>query len=180
MSDFLPNQMVLERITLKRLTLDNAEQFFSILHSQISFFDPFLDISGRFQTLQKCQDWFAINEEKYHKHEAIQYGIFLADNTMIGVVDSLYMKSEHQKADMGYWLSEKNTGFGYMREALAALEKALYSIGYRRFRILCDEQNERSANVAKKLGYELECLMKRERIMGGIPRNTLQFAKVFD
>jgi RimJ/RimL family protein N-acetyltransferase len=180
MSDFLPDEMVLERVTLKRLTLDNAEQFFCILHSQISFFDPFLDVLMRFPTLEKTQNWFEGNEEKYLKSEAVAYGIYTKNNIFIGVVDSLYMKPEHQKADIGYWLSEAHTGFGYVREAVTALEKQLYSIGYRRFRILCDEQNERSANVAKKLGYKLECLMKRERIMGGIPRNTLQFAKVFE
>lgn len=63
-------------------------------------------------------------------------------------------------AAIGYWLRKDKTGFGYMSEAVALLEKETFARGIRRLEITCDSQNRASAGVALRCGYQYECTQK--------------------
>ena len=47
-----------------------------------------------------------------------------------------------------------------MTEAVHAMEEGLFKAGMHRITIRCDIYNYNSANVAKRAGYELECIAK--------------------
>lgn len=83
-------------------------------------------------------------------------------NRFLGVVDLMHISEENKSGEIGYWLSDKATGFGYMQEAVRALEAAAFQAGINRIVIRNDTQNLRSAHVAERAGYILEGIMRQD------------------
>ena len=76
--------------------------------------------------------------------------------TFLGVVDLMDCSEKHKSAEIGYWLSDDAVGYGYMTEAIKALENTAFGKGFNRIVIRTDIKNIRSDNVPKRLGYRLE------------------------
>ena len=74
----------------------------------------------------------------------------------LGVIDLMDYNEKHKSAEIGYWLSDDAVGYGYMTEAVKALEATAFKKGLNRIVIRTDIQNIRSDNVPKRCGYYLE------------------------
>ena len=79
--------------------------------------------------------------------------------------------------EIGYWLRASAQGYGYMTEAAQALcNLAFDTFGANRVFIRCDAQNQRSANVARRLGFTHEATFRNDaRDSEGRLRDTLYF-----
>jgi len=82
--------------------------------------------------------------------------------------------------EIGYWMRTSSTGKGYMTEAVKALESHVFEhCGCRRLMICCDALNERSAAIPKRLGFELEGILRNERLnVFGEPQDTMVWTKI--
>ena len=70
-------------------------------------------------------------------------------------------KWEVPSFELGYWLAERHEGNGYMTEAVRLLSDfATGHLGAKRLVIRCDVRNQRSANVAIRLGFSLDGIEK--------------------
>lgn len=59
--------------------------------------------------------------------------------------------------EIGYWLHTAHTGKGYMTEAVNGIcQFAFTHLNAQRLFIRCDSENERSAAVARRCGFEFE------------------------
>ena len=93
-----------------------------------------------------------------------RYGMFkLADDTMLGEV-SLFPRTsarrvplaDADRAELGYWLREDETGRGYTTEAARALLDVAGAFPqFSRVEIRCDARNTASAGVPRRLGFAL-------------------------
>ncbi|MGC5325347.1 GNAT family N-acetyltransferase [Brevibacillus sp. SYSU BS000544] len=86
-----------------------------------------------------------------------------------------------RKFEIGYWIRKKYMGQGLVTEAVRALENLLIKeLVANRIEIRCDAGNDRSANVAKRLGYTLEGTLRLNALDASSEkmRDTLVFAKV--
>ena len=89
------------------------------------------------------------------------YDIYTIDDYhFIGCVGPHKISFLNQSAELGYWLRTSETGKGYMKEAVLAIEEELFKNGIHRLAICCDVNNTKSANVAKRAGYEFESRAK--------------------
>lgn len=79
--------------------------------------------------------------------------------------------------EIGYWLRASAQGFGYMTEAAQAIcGLAFDTFGANRVFIRCDSRNQRSANVARRLGFTHEATLRNEaRDSAGELSDTLYF-----
>lgn len=82
----------------------------------------------------------------------------------LGIVDLMKVDNVHRSAEIGYWLSSRATGNGYMTEAVRALEKAAFENGVNRIIIRNATTNKPSANVARNAGYILEGVMREAHV----------------
>jgi RimJ/RimL family protein N-acetyltransferase len=83
--------------------------------------------------------------------------------------------------EIGYWQRTSTSGQGYMTEAVRLLTSfALSVFGAERVMIRCDARNERSAAVARRLGFIQEGLLRNEGLPGpdGQLRDILMFARI--
>lgn len=95
--------------------------------------------------------------EKFIRGEEWQYGIFSRDETrMLGAI-GLHPSIAAGALEIGFWLCQSAEGRGIATEATRLLTNlALKRLGAARVEIRCDVRNERSAAVARRLGFVLE------------------------
>lgn len=64
-------------------------------------------------------------------------------------------------AAVGYWCRLTAQRQGFIREAIAAqIQYGFKVMGLKRISLLCNDENERSINIAENLGFELEARAK--------------------
>lgn len=107
------------------------------------------------------------------------FGIWQPESgELLGAI-GLHIRSWPARAfEIGYWLSASAEGHGYMSEAVRLLTDAAFATyGANRVEIRCDARNERSAGVARRLGFRQEGYL-HSPILGadGTLRDTLIFA----
>ncbi len=101
-----------------------------------------------------------------------------ADNVLLGCIGAHSINFKNQSAELGYWLRASATRNGYMTEAVRLVETELFKQGLHRLAILCDVNNQASANVAKRAGYELEGIAKEALFHYTGLHSCMMFAKL--
>ncbi len=67
--------------------------------------------------------------------------------------------------ETGYWVRKKYSGQGFITEAANAITQYAFKVlNVKRVAITCDIDNERSKKIPERLGYQLESIMKSNRI----------------
>ena len=81
--------------------------------------------------------------------------------------------------EIGYWVRRSETGRGYVTEAVEAIgDFAVQQLGARRVEIRTDTRNSQSRKIPERLGYDLEGILRHDRLdTQGLPRNTAVYAK---
>jgi RimJ/RimL family protein N-acetyltransferase len=84
------------------------------------------------------------------------------------------------KFEIGYWAVTEHTGKGYITEAVDRITQfCIEDLQANRVEIRCNAENEKSAAVAKRLGFTLEGVLRNEaREVNGELSNTMVFSKV--
>ena len=115
--------------------------------------------------LTKCPEdrypWLMNQTQKWKKGEGFVYLIReKKTKALLGGIDLMNCDETHKVAEIGYWLSDDAVGYGYITEAVYALESMAFKNGFNRIIIRTDSKNVRSDNVPKRCGYYLECVMR--------------------
>jgi len=136
-------------IELRQLQVSDADQVFEAIESNRLSGNQHLvatGVDGWFQTASKVED--AIRRSHNDKWQMI--GIFqVQDDTFIGSID---LGSREFGPEIGYWLDERYTGFGYATIATRALsEFALQKYGHVVARTA--DNNTPSQKVLLKAGF---------------------------
>lgn len=87
---------------------------------------------------------------------------------------------EARKFEIGYWVNTLFSGQGYVTEAVEGITSfAIDELQANRIEIRCDSRNLRSAQVAERLGFTKEGILRSEKCdVNGIIRDTVVFSKV--
>lgn len=101
-------------------------------------------------------------------------------NNFIGATGFHSIAWEVPCLEIGYWVSNQYSGYGFMTEAVNALTQyAFKQLGVRRIAITCDIDNIRSRKIPERLGFYLEATLKANRVkpITGDISDTLIFAR---
>ncbi|MCP4763501.1 MAG: GNAT family N-acetyltransferase [archaeon] len=154
-----------ERVVLKRQNLSFAENMFELVKSNFEHLSEFLPWPKFMETVKDQENWIKTCIEKWENFQEAGYAIFV-DDVHIGNIGVLNNNWEHESCEIGYWIGLEFQGNGYIGEAVVALEKELFLVGFNRIIIICDPKNIRSKNIPKKLGYFYEGLARELRKEG--------------
>jgi RimJ/RimL family protein N-acetyltransferase len=98
----------------------------------------------------------------FDRDEDYIYGIFDVDETRVVGGTGLHPRVGDSAREIGYWIREDATGRGLATEAAAAMTRVGFeALELDRIEIRCGPENEASAKVAEKLGYNYECTLER-------------------
>lgn len=118
--------------------------------------------------------------EKWNNGTFFDYGVFdFKDNTYMGNIGIHNINWSDEHLEIGYWILGDFEGKGFISEAVLALEKVVFNLGFNRVEIRCDAANDRSASVPKRCGYQLEGKLREDsKNKDGTFRDSFIFAKI--
>lgn len=152
------------RIVLKRRSSEHDAEMWQTIKDNRQFLREYLFWVDKTQSFEDVVNATKMFTRLWEDDSNWCYNIYRqSDNKLLGCIDAHNLNFLDRCAELGYWLAERETRKGYMKEAVAVLEEELFKVGFHRVEIHCDKHNYRSAMVAENSGYELE-YVSRERL----------------
>lgn len=113
------------------------------------------------------------------------YGFFifrLTDDALLGGITLGNVRyGVVRAASLGYWMSSRHAGQGYMTEAVDAVVRFAFSeLGLHRIEAASMPVNARSIHILEKAGFEREGLARSYLRIDGAWRDHLLFARIVD
>ncbi|MCB0367538.1 MAG: GNAT family N-acetyltransferase [Bdellovibrionaceae bacterium] len=175
----LPEEIVAERVALRRHSLETAQTMFEYVDSDRARLGEFLPWVEYTQTLEDEIGYIKMTHEKWAEGTLFDYSIFkLGSGEYIGNVGLHSISWENAKCEIGYWILGKFEGQGLMSAAVQALETICFQIGFNRVEIRCSSLNLKSAGVPRRLDYHLDGTLREDSAENGRFRDTLVFSKL--
>lgn len=165
----MPEKIVTERLILERpypATFELAEEIFALVEisrQTLRLWLPWVDETNSAED-EFCNYLCSYCVNNWKNKSGFPYIIRLKEtNGLIGGIDLMQVNDRTKSGEIGYWLSDSAVGFGYMQEAVHAVENKGFTLGLNRIVIKNDTQNTRSVNVALRCGYHLDGVMRQDR-----------------
>ena len=99
------------------------------------------------------------------------------DNTLLGGINiGNVRRGVSQSASLGYWIGEKHSRNGYMKEALKLLIPSLFvDLRLNRIEAATLEENIASKNLLKKIGFKKEGVLRKYLKINGTWRDHILY-----
>jgi ribosomal-protein-serine acetyltransferase len=98
--------------------------------------------------------------EQHARNEGFHVGIFEGAR-IVGGVGLVSLNWDHNRSEVGYWLSSDMQGRGIMTRACGRVVEHLFEIGVNRVEIRCGAANVRSRAVAERLKFTQEGVIRQ-------------------
>ena len=155
-----------KRIILMHLEpcMDNAELMYNVLMENKKHLLPWMQWLNNTKSVKDTHNFLIQSDKNWENDKAYEYAVVLND-VIIGMCGAVVVDINNKKVELGYWLANDYRGNGYIMESVQLLEQELFKNGFNKIIIHTDVLNKNSVNVAKKLGYELEAVLKQDRFL---------------
>lgn len=151
-----------QRLILRRITADDAQTLFDdcFSHPEVTKYLRY----PTHQTVQDSLDIIGVWTKQYEKDDFYHWVIVLKDeNRPMGTIGVVSHNEHDACAMIGYQLSERDWGNGYMTEALkAVLDYLLLDVGFNRVEGMYAVRNPRSGAVMRRAGMQYEGMMREK------------------
>jgi RimJ/RimL family protein N-acetyltransferase len=133
-----------------------------------------------YPTMERVEDDLREAEKLRESRASFRYDVFKrVDNTprFIGSVGIIRAPFNAHVAEIGYWMRTSEQGKGHTKTAAALLATVLRHMGVYRIEIRTDAGNEKSVGVARSLEFNLDGILRGDRItMDGRISSTCVFS----
>jgi RimJ/RimL family protein N-acetyltransferase len=176
----LPDQLVGERIVVRRWRDSDAEACFALVDQSREHIRRWLPWPDGYQTVDDTRVFLRRQTARWIAREDLAMGIFDRGGQLLGSVALHPSDWRIPSFEVGYWIGAPYEGRGFVAEAVRIVtELAFDRLGAERVVIRCDAENERSAAVARRCGYAYEGTLRSDhREPDGRLRDTMIFARV--
>lgn len=164
-----------ERLILRKLTMDDAEDIFA--YSSDPEVTAYM-LWDTHVTIDDSKKFIRFTLDRYEKDEAGEWGIILEETgRLIGCAGFAWMDMKNRRAEIGYVLGKPYWGKGYMPEAaLRMLAFAFEDMGLNRIECHHLLPNEKSGRVMQKLGMTYEGTAREQTFAKGRFWDVKQYA----
>jgi RimJ/RimL family protein N-acetyltransferase len=171
-----------ERVLVRPYRVEDAEALREAIAESREHLRPWMPFADQHQTVEESRDWITTKMSDWLLRKDLTVGIWEASEggRYLGGTGLHPRDWDIPFFEIGYWIRVSAEGHGYMAEAVQLLvDFALRALGANRLEIQCDERNERSAAVARRLGFVQEALLRNDaKGTDGSLRNTLVFSRI--
>lgn len=173
-----PEEIRTERLLMRKHRLEDAAIMFKEIDSDRERLRQWLPWADKTLSIEDSKRNLEICLSSWENSTLFDYGFYDHAGNFLGRGGLHSLDWSIPKAEFGYWMTKRGEGKGYVSEALRAIEKVFFQMGFERLEVRCDPLNVRSAAVPRRLGYRLEAILSREARHNGKLRDTMVWAKL--
>ena len=156
--------IITSRLIIRPITLDDAKGYFEAEQASIKELIPHWSWASTDKSVEDIKKFISYALE-YHEKEfpvEIYFSLLSKDsNKLLGVLWFFEINWLVPNFEILYWLDTRETGKGYMTEAVNALSRACFQVyDAKRVQIKISLDNEKSHAIPKNLGFKLEGQME--------------------
>jgi RimJ/RimL family protein N-acetyltransferase len=156
----LPMPISTKRLTIRPMMPGDGHKVFELIDESRNEFKKWFHWVNSVQTWQDSEKTTREFYSGFILRKTFNFVIFKG-STLIGLCSFNDPNFEIPSCALGYCLNSNMQGNGYMQEAVSAITLyAFKQIGFKRVIILCNNENERSINLAERLDFKLELVAK--------------------
>jgi RimJ/RimL family protein N-acetyltransferase len=144
------------RLLLRPYLLTDAPDFFALLHAEGPRLQPaFPRRVAAVRSYLDAELLLRTFAEQWRQRRLLVWGIWQAETgCYLGDISLQPDSPRMRHGEIGYYLAERAEGYGYAREALAAVvDFAFGPLGTRHLTLRCRPENQRSQATAEALGF---------------------------
>lgn len=146
-----------ERVVVRGFRDEDAPAVFAAVQESIEHLRPWLSWYRSHPEVGATLDYLRRSQALYLTREAFHLGIFNREGNFLGGCGLLPRDWAVPSFEIGYWIRSSEEGKGQVTEAVRLVTAAAFApLEAQRVMIRCDARNQRSANVARRLGYRHE------------------------
>lgn len=164
-------------VVLRCKTLDDAGTLWEILDKHREEIGKYLNSPYKITSRQVMDEAVLTDMDLWEKGEKFSYCILYQDK-IVGVIEVIHIDYKHHNAEFGYWLNPDTQGRGIMSKALKLLENELFKRDVVRLTIGCNVENNASARVAERNGYQFEGIFRKSYCLHGQFTDSKRYAKI--
>lgn len=159
-----------EKIESNRLSLLKYVNNKKTIEELLKFYDKDLEYVGLWrETIYKwdsetnIKHYIQNSASIWQEAKELRYAIYLKNKNFIGEIKTA-IDCHNEIAEIGFLLDKNHAGYGYISEAILALESHLFSDGFYRIEIMCDTENKRSIKTILRTGHLFETVRLGNKI----------------
>ncbi len=157
-------EIIGHRIILQRpeKTFHQAQISLAEIKESMAELKPWLDWAEDDYGVEEAYEYLLLCDSGWISGKEFDFALKNSAGDFMGMISALNINENAKSMEIGYWISSRFCGKGYMQEAVSLLEKEFFEQGINRIVIKTDILNVKSANVAQRCGYILEGVLRQE------------------
>jgi RimJ/RimL family protein N-acetyltransferase len=158
----LPHRLETARLDLRWPQVGDGPEFNAALLESLAELRLWFSWAMEMQTVEESEDFMQYAADGFAAGEELTWLLFLRQKpTLIGLISFHIIDWSVPKMMMSYWLRTPYARQGYMTEAAQKLVDFTFeTFNLCRLEIWCDSRNERSAALARRLGFDHEGILR--------------------
>lgn len=178
----VPESFETERLTIRGARLGDGPSVNAAIAETWDSLHQWMDWARTMPSVEDSEERARISHAKFVAREDFGLRINLKGTETLVGMSGLHVRDWSIPAfEIGYWCRKSFEGKGYITEAVKGITRFGFELmKAERIVIRCDEQNMRSAAVARRAGFTLEGILRSEdrTADGSRLRNTLLFSRI--
>ncbi|MCU0348430.1 MAG: GNAT family N-acetyltransferase [Saprospiraceae bacterium] len=162
-----PFLVVDEQISLHLARPELAEAVFGAIDESRAFLRTWLPWVDGTKSVEDTKTF--MKESMSYNSDGTRLTTFIrVGDQLAGSLGVVNFNRDHQKCEIGYWLSQDFQGKGILTKSLVAFTRFLFkNKGIHRIEIQVAVGNDRSRRVPERLGFQLEGVLRQSVFMYG-------------
>tara|TARA_Y100001970_G_scaffold46609_1_gene58828 strand:+ start:19004 stop:19543 length:540 start_codon:yes stop_codon:yes gene_type:complete len=149
-----------DRLEISLILMEDSHELFTLVDSNRIYLREWLPWLDGTKSIEDENSFISMSLEDFEKREGAFYAIRL-DGSIIGTISLNWIDWENNGCGVGYWLSENQTGNGYVTKCcIRLMEHCFEDLKIHRFVLESGVENHSSRAVADRLGMRLEGIIK--------------------
>lgn len=177
-----PEEFYTERLLIRKPMPGDGPAVYEAMQASLEELKPWMPWAHREQTEQDVEANMRDAHAKFLTREDLRLHLFdKVTGKFIGSSGLHRINWDVPKFEIGYWIDSRQSGKGYITEAVQAItDFAFEQLNARRVEIRCDLKNTKSSAIPEKLGFTLEGILKNDSKSADQNelRDTCVYAKV--
>ncbi|MCR8635114.1 GNAT family N-acetyltransferase [Paenibacillus radicis (ex Xue et al. 2023)] len=177
----IPESFETDRLIIRAPLWEDGAAVNEAVNESLEQLRPWMPWAQSLSTIEESEAGVRRSRLQFLERSDLRLHLILKETgQLIGCSGLHRINWEARKFEIGYWVRTSFSGRGYITEAVDGItDYAIHHLNANRIEIRCDSRNNRSSQVAQRLGFTLEGILRSEKCgVDGALRDTMIFSKV--